>query len=557
MSSPAPGLLGAIAMLGLALTLGMVSSATAQIGSFSDVSPRASRPAPPRTTVLAADAPLLAGPIDADEYRVGPGDVLNLIVPGVIQGEATLVVDAEGGVILPGSSGRVQLAGRTLNEARNAVADALSLLARDRSFALSLERPRRFKVYVTGNVATPGAVETSAVARVSEAIALAGGVVPPGSRRQIRLRRASGEESMVDLDRFALIGDLERNPLVDGGDVIEVPVRQANYGFFGGVGRPGTYELVPGETMESALALAGGPLPGARLEAVELTRFEPSAETPMRTTLNLNVAGDRSRVLAGGDAVVVPRPGEFQMIHTVDVSGEVVFPGRYPIEPGIDTVADVMLRAGGFTENANRGGARLFRRVLPEADAEQQQAPGSVSTLEASRPPKTKTQNEMGVDLSPRFAELPPTAREEELSSLGPTGREIPVAWTEQPFAESAMLAGGDRMVVPRTQGTVRVDGRVRSPGLVPFSPGRELDDYVLLAGGYDKNADRDRVYVQRAGREGFEHAEGAGPIADGDAIWVAEKTPRGAWTWAREIITVAAAVATVVYIIGDVSRGP
>jgi len=77
------------------------------------------------------EAPILAGPIAADSYVLGPGDVLNLILPGVLDGGNLLVVDAEGGLILPGRWDGSPVAGLTLAAAREEVGRALAALVRN------------------------------------------------------------------------------------------------------------------------------------------------------------------------------------------------------------------------------------------------------------------------------------------------------------------------------------------------------------------------------------------------------------------------------------------
>ena len=554
-----------VALVTLAALVALAGAARAQSpgrGGMMSTVPREAVTA--STVAIGREEPLLGAPIDPDTYRVGPGDVLTLAVPGVMHGGTTLVVDAEGGLVLPGSAGRVEVAGLTLNAARDAVGRALATLVRDRPFALSLERPRRFKVYVTGAVAAPGAVEANAVARISEVVALAGGVAPGGSERRILVRRADGSELGADLVRYATHGDLAANPPAEGGDVVHVPVAVAEFAVFGGIATPGTYELVPGETVESAVALAGGPLPGARTNAVEMSRIAAGTGLREISVIDLGSAADRARPLAAGDALVVPLPGDLAAVHAVLVRGEVAYPGRYPITLGVDTVGDVIRRAGGFTAAANRSRTRLFRApASAPAGAPGGTAAGAASGAIAAAPGPRGPQ-ELGTAAGsqatpgfhePAFSELPRTRREFELSSLSAGGRELQVGWQEEPFAAQARLADGDEIFVPRAQGTVRVDGRVRAPGLVPFTPDLGIYDYVDLAGGYDKNADRGRLLVQRAGRPALEYAEGAGPIEDGDAIWVPEKTPRGAWALTREVITLAAAVASIVFFANEVSK--
>jgi protein involved in polysaccharide export with SLBB domain len=89
----------------------------------------------------------------------------------------------------------------------------------------------------------------------------------------------------------------------------------------------------------------------------------------------------------------------------------------------------------------------------------------------------------------------------------------------------------------------------------VPFEPGRELEEYVELAGGFDKRADKGRIYLQRAGRPGFEAAKDAKPIQDGDAIWVPENEPRGAFNSIRDVVVFLAQAATIAIVIDQLAE--
>jgi protein involved in polysaccharide export with SLBB domain len=491
------------------------------------------------------DSPLLAGPIDAETYVVGPGDVFGLVIPGVLDGGVTLVVDAEGGLILPGSVGRVEIAGMSLADAREAVGQALAGIIRAREFALSLEEPRRFKVYVSGAVVTPGTYSADAVTRLSEVIERAGGLARRGSERQILIERADGSQVTADLALFSALGSQAANPLLAGGDVVRVPVRTGEIAVFGGVASPGVYELGVDETAGSALALAGGVVPGARLDQATLSRVEPGQSLRRVIPLDLELEDVRSEPLAAGDALVVPITEEDRRaVNEVEVTGEVAFPGRYPIKPGTDTVADLLARAGGLTPHANRDAMLVWRAAPGSADLASQPADAAGSRGGGSLP---------GSGVAVGFGDLPYITREAELLDRSETGREVRLVDGEEPLGDATRLYDGDRLHVPRAEARVRVDGRVRRPGFVPFVEGRTVADYVELAGGFDQRADRNRVLVQRAGRGGFEAARDGAPVADGDTIWVPERAPRGWWATTREIAAFAAQLATVAIIIDQV----
>jgi protein involved in polysaccharide export with SLBB domain len=60
-------------------------------------------------------------------------------------------------------------------------------------------------------------------------------------------------------------------------------------------------------------------------------------------------------------------------------------------------------------------------------------------------------------------------------------------------------LEDGDRFVVPRTPSTVSVQGQVYNANAFIYQSGKRVKDYLRLAGGPDRIADRKREYILRA----------------------------------------------------------
>ena len=150
----------------------MVSSAAAQ--------PRVTVPGaagglPSAATVPSAEAnPPIAGRVDPATYRVGPGDEFALRYSDLVD-PRILRVGPAGDLVLP-DVGRLAVAGLTLQEMEARVREKMRPYVRGRGFDISLYRPRRFRLYVTGEVVSPGTVTLQAPVRASEAIEAAGGV---------------------------------------------------------------------------------------------------------------------------------------------------------------------------------------------------------------------------------------------------------------------------------------------------------------------------------------------------------------------------------------------
>src|SRR5216683_2865326 len=126
--------------------------------------------------------PLLSGPVPAD-YKVGPGDVLVLILTGDVELAYTLPVTREGFILIP-QVGQVFASQLTLDQLREVLNSRLGRVysgvrrgsnATTR-FDLSVAKVRANQVYVIGEVTQPGAYQISSLGTVLTALYAAGGV---------------------------------------------------------------------------------------------------------------------------------------------------------------------------------------------------------------------------------------------------------------------------------------------------------------------------------------------------------------------------------------------
>ena len=88
------------------------------------------------------------------------------------------------------------------------------------------------------------------------------------------------------------------------------------------------------------------------------------------------------------------------------------------------------------------------------------------------------------------------------LRRIQPTGRIVlPITPDSQGLAAipDLQLEDGDRFVVPQVPSSITVQGEVYSANAFVFEPGRHVSDYLHLAGGPDRIADRKREFVLRA----------------------------------------------------------
>lgn len=152
---------------------------------------------PPRLTRMAITLglSLLAGAAHAD-YLVAGGDVLDVTVFRVPELSREIKVDVDGKIALP-PLGRVEVAGQTVDSIAELIE---SLLAKQEilsgpqvTVALSAARP----VFISGDVATPGAFPYQAGLTVRRAIALAGGLGFARARGAEEASRLRGERDAI------------------------------------------------------------------------------------------------------------------------------------------------------------------------------------------------------------------------------------------------------------------------------------------------------------------------------------------------------------------------
>lgn len=168
----------------------------------------------------------------ADEYKIGPGDVLSiyvfdhpeLAVPSAQPG-AGFMVNADGGLTYPFLN-TVAAAGKTVEELRDEMTLGLTKYFPTPQVDIRVLAFNSQRVVVTGEVNRPGtlALDTKPMTLL-DAINAAGGMDPDADARAITVRR-DGKVYPVDLAAF-MTGDMARNnPTLAAGDLVAVPRRK-------------------------------------------------------------------------------------------------------------------------------------------------------------------------------------------------------------------------------------------------------------------------------------------------------------------------------------------
>lgn len=477
----------------------------------------------------------IEGAVDRGTYRLGPGDRLAVTITGPVQRTEHVQVSAEGTLLLPPAVG-VLVAGHTIDESQSIVRDALRSYYRGIEVRLDLVAVRRFEVYALGLVANIGTYVADAATRVSTVVDEAGGLLSSSSQRQIRLLHADGSEEQVDLLRFLLHGDYDANPFLLDGDRIVIPVAGEKASVRGAVGRPDDYEVVPGETVQDLIRLAGGTTPGADRTRVAVNRFSGDVESPTEGQIVDLDHPAREIPARPGDQIFVFAQPQWHVRRTVDVRGEVRFPGLYVVNEGQETLKSIIERAGGFTQNASVHSAKLTRSIGVETVDPEFERLKSIDVADMNTDEyeyfKLKSRTRPGLVVAD-FAAL----------------------FEEGDLSEDVAIRRGDRIDVPTAVQSIDVAGQVASPGAVAFEEERPIKWYIEKAGGYGWRASKGKTRVIRAQTGEWVSAKNVKELQIGDTIWVPEKPERDYWEAFKEGLVLTGQVLTVYLVIDRIAQ--
>jgi protein involved in polysaccharide export with SLBB domain len=252
----------------------------------------------------------------------------------------------------------------------------------------------------------------------------------------------------------------------------------------GEVARPGTFVYAENTTLEDAIMLAGGLLESASTVKIDVTRRIKDASS---TEQSENIAevftfsfkdgyvldGEAGFVLQPYDYVFVRRSPSYIEQKTVDIRGEVVFPGSYALTKRTERLSDLVAKAGGINQWAYVKGARLSRELSAEEETRMR------STMDVVASAKDSIDTDM-LNLDTRYF----------------VGIDLVEALANPGGDADLVLRPGDILLVPQYNNTVRISGNVLYPNTITYSPKMTINDCVEMAGGYGFRSKKSKAYV-------------------------------------------------------------
>jgi protein involved in polysaccharide export with SLBB domain len=380
-------------------------------------------------------------------YILGVGDQLIIDVYGVNERVQKTTISTDGFIKYP-NVGPIKIAGLTLEEGKNKIAQALSSIYPDlkngkTSISLSMGQMRSITITMIGDVIKPGTYTLPSLSTIMNALYVSGGPSENGTFRDIELIRNGKVIVTFDLYDFLIHGDLTKNKVLRDDDVIKIGTYTKRVVLNGAVKKPAVFDVKPNETAWDIIKYANGFADNSIKDFISLYRYGTNSKETFSVKYN---EIDRFN-LVSGDSIMVRAISNF-ILNRVTIKGGVYFPGVYDIK-GFPTLSK-LLEVAKLSENAflQRG---TIKKVRPDF---------TIYQLDFNLKNILERQNDITL------------SNEDEVT-----------------------IYNKDEL----KQGSyVTITGEVQYPGSFSYADSMKLVDIILLAKGFKEGASLQRVELSR-----------------------------------------------------------
>ena len=420
------------------------------------------------------------------EYVVDRGDTLKIQMIGTTNGDISAVVQADGSISIP-EVAAINVAGLSLKDVGAVIQAALSESYIGVKTYTTLTNMRNITVLVIGNTVSPGVYTFTGGSNVLSVLNASGGIDNKGSFRSVLIKRNSEVIEEIDLYDVLINGNLKFKHGLRSGDAVIVESKGPEISISGGVSNPGIYEIKKsGESASEMIEYAGGLIPGV----VDKVVIERKSEGE-KTYISLNLSELKDFKVKNGDDIKIPSyDSASNPIHMVEISGEVMLPGKYTVNDG-ETLTSLLKRAGGYTDNAyayggvlTRENAKDIERVINERIY--QDMIKFIATSANAKEIVSGGGNTLPLILS-------------EFKNVVPVGRvtaEFDLTRLKMNKSLDTKLQDGDHIHIPAFSQEIYVLGEVITPGARLYDPKAKAEDYINKSGGLGIYGDNKRVVI-------------------------------------------------------------
>ena len=407
-------------------------------------------------------------------------------------------------------------------------------------------------VDIEGDVGRPATYELKKGEGIKELLQFAGKLNATAASHRMVLQRIfpGGKFDYVDLAPPAdYLTGKAKIELQDGDKIMVEKSTEPSLNFLtisGPVKYPGTYSADGVATVQDLVARAGGLREDAFLGRAHVVRFMPDGSSEL-FAYSLDTSRIENIVLQPKDNVILYSLKDMYIPDSVEVSGSVFNPGRYEYRNGM-TAKDLVMQAGGFLPQHERGKMLVFRGDIHDRKVEQITLSVEDGLAKSAENFTLKARDLLNIPRDPQWYDKEVVTLEglfmrpgkyallypgEKLASVvnrsggfkenayvqgarffrskdsvGRVGVDVQKGIRYPKGKANIDLVGGDSIYIPERSATVKVMGEVGFETSVLFQEGETVQYYIEKAGGFTRRSEKDKVVVQYANgetsREGY-----------------------------------------------------
>ena len=412
-----------------------------------------------------------------NNYILDYGDIVEINLYGNTALSYELEVKRDGTISIP-ELGSTSVGGLNYQQGVDKIVNKIESSYTGTQVDVNLKEIRDIKILITGNVEYPGIYTLSGNSNVLQALNIAGGVNEIGTLREIEIKRNGETVSVVDLYDALIFGDLSEINQLQSGDAIYVkPLKKlvrAGSGFF----NEALFELKDTESLIDLFKFSGGVNKNIANAEFTLVRADGTIQNDIdiddRNLSKIDVMHLDSLYFITSN------------IGTIRIFGEVARPGAYSIMPG-DDIYDILERAGGYTNEAYPFGGVLKRKKVEDLEQDyMEKSYRNLISFLVQNPDKLEANTGIGMIL-------------EEFKSLKASGRvvsEFDFQELKENPSKRTTLSDMDEIHIPHRSNVVYVYGDVGNPKALSFNDMYPANEYISLAGGLNRSADKSHILV-------------------------------------------------------------
>lgn len=383
------------------------------------------------------------------------------------------------------------------------------------------------------------------------------------SLRGILLKRASGEEIILDLAKFRIDGNFVNNPYLKNDDVLIFPPNDIERNFVsvtGAVNSPGKFLFVEGDKLKDIIELARG-INQAYENVNKAKIYRLSYDGINREIIEVDLKDNV--LLKRGDQIVVLADETQRKEFFALVLGEIIQPGYVPVTRNNTKLGEVIKQVKGFTENASLIRARLFRGNSVTALLEKQYGIKiDEKLLNNDRELIDRIVNyeqAMMFRMSNLVEEDQYYFQAENQYRVLNEGSALDFTKISDENSEiyNFIVYPGDVIIIPPKRNTVYVFGQVSNPGHVKFIEGKDFIYYIEQAGGLGEYAE-DEIMIIKGSSRNWIPADRNVQIEEGDYIFIPKKRIQSFRSFVMELsgyFSIIGSVATILLLIVQLGK--